>query len=207
MSDPRVSGSIAGGRVGHFLVEEPLLSMTETTLQHGPDIRSTVRLAADGDEVACARLVTDHYPRMMRAAFVIVGDSDTAREAVQLAWSIAWRRLGSVRDPERVGPWLVSIAANEARHLAKRQRRRTIVEISAGPDDRNSGDPGDGIGLLDLGRALRGLKPDERSLLAMRYVAGLDSNQIGQQTGMSASGVRSRLARLLDRLREDLGDA
>ena len=114
--------------------------------------------------------------------------------------------MGSVRDPERVGPWLVSIAANEARHLVRRQHRRTIVEISAGVDDR-SGDPGDGIGLLDLGRALRGLKPEERSLLALRYVAGLDSTQIGQQTGMSASGVRSRLARVLERLREELGDA
>ena len=60
-------------------------------------------------------------PSMVRAAFVIIGDGETAREAVQLAWSIAWRRLGSVRDPERVGPWLVSIAANEARHLVKRR--------------------------------------------------------------------------------------
>ena len=180
--------------------------MTEITLQHGRDILSTVRLAAEGDEAACARLVTDHYPRMMRAAFVIVGDSESAREAVQLAWSIAWRKMGSVRDPERVGPWLVSIAANEARHLVRRQHRRTVVEISAGVAER-SGDPGDGIDLLDLGRALRGLKPEERSLLALRYVAGLDSTQIGQQTGMSASGVRSRLARVLDRLREELGDA
>ena len=181
--------------------------MTETILQHAPDILSTVQLAADGDEAACARLVNDHYAAMVRAAFVIVGDSETAREAVQLAWSIAWRRLRSVREPERIGPWLVSIAANEARHLAKRQRRRTVVEISVGIDDRRTGDPADAIDLLDLGRALRGLKPDERSLLALRYVAGLDSNQIGRQSGMSASGVRSRLARLLDRLREELGDA
>ena len=151
-------------------------------------------------------LVANHYAPMVRAAFVIIGDGETAREAVQLAWSIAWRRLGSVRDPERVGPWLVSIAANEARHLVKRQRRRTIVEISVGPDDR-SADPADAIGLLDLGRVLRGLTPEERSLLALRYVAGLDSTEIGRHSGMSASGVRSRLARLLDRLREELGDA
>ena len=180
--------------------------MTEITLQHGPDGMSTVRLAAEGDEIACARLVTDHYASMVRAAFVIVGDSETAREAVQLAWSIAWRKMGSIRDP-RAGPALAGVhrcqrgappgAAPASPHL---------VEISAGVGER-SRDPGDGIDLLDLGRALRGLKPEERSLLALRYVAGLDSNQIGQQTGMSASGVRSRLARVLDRLREELGDA
>jgi len=178
--------------------------MTEITLQPGSDILSTVRLAAEGDEAACARLVAAHYAPMIRAAFVIVGDVETAREAVQVAWSIAWRRLRSVREPERVGPWLVSIAANEARHLARRQHRRTVVEMSAGVDDRRLGDPADDIARLDLERALRGLKPEERSLLALRYVSGMDSSEIARQVGMSPSGVRSRLARLLDRLREEL---
>ena len=41
----------------------------------------------------------------------------------------------------------------------------------------------------------------------MRFVGGLDSTQIGEQAGMSASGVRSRLSRLLERLRKDLDDA
>ena len=144
---------------------------------------------------------------MVRAAFVIVGDSETAREAVQLAWSIAWRRAAERARPR---------AGRAVAGVHRGQRGAPPGAAPASPDDRGdlgrrrrrrSGDPGDGIGLLDLGRALRGLKPEERSLLALRYVAGLDSNQIGQQTGMSASGVRSRLARLLDRLREELGDA
>ena len=60
---------------------------------------------------------------------------------------------------------------------------------------------------MDFGRALRKLSPDERSLLALRYAAGLDSTQIGAATGMSASGVRTRLARVLQRLRVELDDA
>lgn len=181
--------------------------MAEVITRQAPPDVSLVRRAADGDETACAELVAAHYPSMVRAAFVVTGDSDTAREAVQLAWSIAWRRLGGVRDPERVRPWLVAIAANEARHLLKRRHRRTVVELSMGVDDRASVDPADGIALLDLERALRELTPQERGLLAMRYVAGLDSTQIAQASRMSASGVRSRLARLLERLRKELGDA
>jgi len=60
------------------------------------------------------------------------------------------------------------------------------------------------IDLVDLERALGRLEPDDRRLIAMRYVAGLDSTEIAAQLGGSASGVRSRLARLLDRLRTDL---
>jgi DNA-directed RNA polymerase specialized sigma24 family protein len=51
------------------------------------------------------------------------------------------------------------------------------------------------------------LKPEERGLLAMRYVVGLDSHDIARAAGLSASGVRSRLSRLVERLRRDLDDA
>ena len=104
-------------------------------------------------------------------------------------------------------PWLVAIAANETRRLLQRRKRRTIVELSMTDPASETTDPGETIGMVDLERALVRLKPDERALLAMRYVAGLDSTQIGIQLGLSASGVRSRLDRLLDRLRRELDDA
>ena len=85
---------------------------------------SVVRRAAAGDEAACVRLVDDHHAPMVRAAYVITGDADLAREATQVAWGKAWRRLGTLRDPHRVRPWLVAIAVNEARQLIRRRRRR-----------------------------------------------------------------------------------
>ena len=79
-----------------------------------------------------------------------------------------------------------------------------MVDLSEGLAAPTSSDPADAIALVDLSRALKRLKPDERWLLALRYTAGLDSNQIAAQSGISASGVRSRLERLLSRLRKDL---
>ena len=193
--------------MGHLAEATPLLYVRELTVRDASVAGSTVRLAAGGDELAFARLVAEHNASMARVAFFIAGDAETAAEAVQAAWSIAWRKLGSIRDPERVGPWLVSIAANETRHLIRNQRRRTVIEASIAPQEGTGRDPADRISVVDLQRALRGLKADERSLLAYRYAAGLDSTQIGAITGMSASGVRTRLARLLDRIRVDLDDA
>ena len=63
------------------------------------------------------------------------------------------------------------------------------------------------LGDIDLVRALDNLSPDDRALLALRYVAGLNSFELGRAVGMSASGLRRRLARLLARLRSELGDA
>ncbi len=53
---------------------------------------------------------------------------------------------------------------------------------------------------------MRLLPAEDRTLLALRYVAGFDATEIGAAIGMSASGVRSRLSRLLDRLRMEVGD-
>ena len=67
-------------------------------------------------------------------------------------------------------------------------------------------DPATGIASVDLRAALLRLDPDDRALLAMRYGAGLTSSELAIATGISASGTRSRIERLLKRLREDLRD-
>ena len=173
-------------------------------MQQGSTAEAIVRRAAAGDEAAFARLIAEHNAAMARVAYVIVGDRETTLDAVQSAWTIAWRRLGSLRNPEQVRPWLVAIAANEARQQRRRQRRATVVDISEALDRTGSGDPGEGADVVDLERALRRLDVDDRRLLALRFVAGLDSTEIAQHLGLSASGVRSRLSRLIDRLRADL---
>lgn len=173
-------------------------------MQDAAAIAATVCLAAEGDEVAFARLVAEHHASMARVAFVVCGDAELTRDAVQTAWSIAWRRLDTLRDRSQIRAWLVAIAANEARHIVRRERRTTIVDISEALDRQGGSDPADQVGVLDLERSLRKLAPDDRVLLALRFVGGLDSTEIAAQLGISASGVRSRLARLLDRLHSDL---
>ena len=166
-----------------------------------------VRAALAGDELAFAAIVERHRVAMTRVAYVVCGDADLAEESVQAAWPIAWQRLGSVREPERLGAWLASIAVNEGRQLVRRRRRRSVVEIAVATHERETEpDPSAHVGDIDLARALAGLPADDRALLALRYVAGLNSSELGRAMGMSASGLRRRLARLLERLRRELGD-
>jgi len=191
--------------LGHFTSGGHLQHM-ETAIVDARPVDDTVVLAAAGDEFAFARLIAEHHEPMVRAAYVVVGDVELAREAAQNAWTIVWKRLASLRQPERIRSWLVAISANEARQLIRKAKRREIIEISNAPPEPMS-DPSDWIDLVDLERALGRLKPDERGLLALRYVNGLDSSDIAEQLGLSASGVRSRLSRLVERLRKDLDDA
>lgn len=169
-------------------------------------LAGAVALAVAGDEVAFARIIRAHHDDMTRVCFVICGDLDVADEAVQAAWPIVWRKLGSLRDPDRLRPWLVSVAANEARQLVRRRRRRAVVELAVRDPATLGPDPAGRVADLDLTNALARLDPDDRALLALRYVAGFDSTELARATGRSPSGTRARLARLLDRLRTELRD-
>lgn len=169
-------------------------------------IASTVQRAAEGDEVAFARLVDAYHLDLVRVAYVVCGDAAMAEDAAQSAWWIAWRKLHAIREPQRIKGWLVAVAANEARKLAQRAHSAGVVEIQMWPDlEHAADDPANVISSVDLGRALRHLSPQDRALIAFRYVADLDSAELGAAVGMSASGVRSRLQRVLRRLRKDLG--
>src|SRR5262245_35661875 len=168
-----------------------------TTVAEGEPQSGVVASAVAGDEAAFARIVASNHDDMVRVAYLVTCEVGLAQEAVQSAWSIAWRKLGSLRDPDRLRPWLVSIAANEARQLLRQRRRRQVTEIKV--DDwvdgvtASSASPADRDRELDLIEALRRLSSDDRALVAMRYALGLSSSEIGRATGLSAPGVRSRL--------------
>jgi RNA polymerase sigma factor (sigma-70 family) len=165
---------------------------------------TTVAQAAAGDVDALARIVGLHHDDMARVCFVVCGDPDIAQDAVQAAWPIAWRKLGSLRDPDRLRPWLLAIATNEARRILRRRRRHPVVEIDVADVGSDRHNPAARSALADLATALRGLSAEDRTILALRHVAGYDATEIGGMIGMSPSGVRSRLALVTARLRTEL---
>ncbi len=186
----------------------PVLDIAPAATREIP--AGTVERAATGDKVAFARLVAAFHADLVRVAYVVCGDEELALDAAQSAWAIAWRKLGSVRDPARVRPWLATVAANEARQALRGRRQESITEIAL---DENEGanspagdDPSDEIGRVDLANALRHLKPEDRSLLAMRFIVGMGAGEIAAARGMTASGVRGHLSRVIDRLRKELED-
>lgn len=183
-----------------------MVAMTGSTTETSAGL---MRLASDGDELAFAGLVDAHHADMSSVCFVVTGgDVELTEEAVQSAWPIAWQKLHTIRDPERIRPWLISIAVNEARQLARRRRRGRVLEISVAldPSATTPWDPGANVGDIDLRKALAGMSPEDRALIALRYVAGFDSTELALALHMSPSGTRARLARLLGRLRSELGD-
>jgi RNA polymerase sigma-70 factor (ECF subfamily) len=133
--------------------------------------------AAAGDEIAFRRIIAEHHDDMRRVAVYITRDRALAEEATQAAWLIAWKKIGSVRDEAHLRPWLVQVAAYEAKAVLRKRRRRAKVEVAAdAADGPGGGDPAADVNAIDLRAAMERLDPDDSAQLAMRYGAGFDSN-------------------------------
>ena len=52
--------------------------------------------------------------------------------------------------------------------------------------------------------AIRRLPEEDRTLIALRYVSGFDASEIAPIIGLSPSGVRTRLSRVVARLRQEV---
>ena len=92
----------------------------------------------------------------------------------------------------------------QARQLVRRLHRDRVVPIDLADVRSEAMDPGTQSTDDALTTAIRRLPTEDRMLIALRYVAGFDATEIGRTMGLSASGVRSRLARLVARLREEI---
>jgi RNA polymerase sigma factor (sigma-70 family) len=179
--------------------------MEAVTRSTDSDLGATVASAVAGDEYAFARLVAAYHEDMRRVCALITRDDGLAEDAVQSAWAIVWRKMASIRQPERIRPWLVSIAVNQAKDQLRKRKRRSEVEMLANAQAVGGGiDPSTGVDSLDLLRAMDQLDPDDRALIAMRYVVGFDASEIASAIGLSPSGTRARLSRILGKLRQEL---
>jgi len=164
-----------------------------------------VESAAAGDEFAFEGIVAALHEQVYSICMIVCRDRLLAEESTQSTWSQVWRKLDSVKTPNRLRPWVISIAFNESKQALRRTRRHSRVAVSGvAPDLPGGVDPATGVAGIDLRLALQDLHPEDRALLTMRYVLGFDATELSIATGLTPSGVRSRLERLLARLRQEL---
>lgn len=150
---------------------------------------------------------------LIHVAAALVGLSD-AEDAAQEAVLRAWRAWPALRERTAARSWLITITINVCRDWLRgrfgARLRLTESLTGAGDEPRPIAqldvDPGasDYAAALDLRHALSSLDEDLRTLVALRYYAGMDSTTIGAALGIPAATVRTKLRRALRQLRERL---
>lgn len=144
-----------------------------------------------------------HYPRLVAQLYAITLNPQEAHDAVQDAYSRAWRRWGALRTGEdtpghedgAVG-WVRRVAIRTSmrgRMLRFGRRRRPAPEET---------DPRTGALLEALGR----LGPADRRAVVLHHMAGLSVGAVAELEEAGDQEVRRRLARAREIVTEGMAE-
>lgn len=160
--------------------------------------RELVERAMRGDHDAFSALVRPEIPRLHGLAGLILRDPTRAEDAVQDALLKAWRDVPRLREADRFHAWLRRLLVNACHDEGRRLGRRR-GEVALGPQHEPRAL--DGFEALlqrdELARGFRGLDPEERAVIGLRYYLDLSTADAAAALGMRETTYRSKLHRAI----------
>jgi RNA polymerase sigma-70 factor, ECF subfamily len=126
--------------------------------------------------------------------------ADLAQHVVILVFDAL--RHGRVRDLAQLGAYLTGVCRNTVRAWRKGERRRRAFLERLGPEAAATVEPDVVPDRTRLAEGLRHLGERDRSIVALTYSGGHDSDEIARALDMSSGGVRVARHRALRRLGE-----
>ena len=159
--------------------------------------------AIAGSKEAFCSLYGTYKDRLYRYALYRLGDPTEAEDAVSECVLRAWNGIGSLRNGKAFGSWIFRILS-----ACCASRIREIIGIRENLEriyDSGSGSMSAPPSLsVELAEALSQLNEEERNVVLLSVIGGLNSTEIASLTGLTAGSVRSKLSRSLARMREFL---
>jgi len=149
----------------------------------------------------------DHYTsiissvrdRLYRLALRLTGDPDDAEDVVQDVLVKSWRMRDRIVTLDNPPAWLMRMTKHQAIDRLRSARVRGERETEAAAPDRDAQTPyrlaemNDTLGHIH--RLLRRLPENQRAVLHLREVEGMDYREITEATGLSLSQVKTYLHR------------
>ena len=167
---------------------------------------------ASPDISALEAFVAVHYGRLLGLAGLVCGDATHAEDIVQTALERAWRSRTTIRDDERIRPWLDRIVVREAARekrtrfawLGRLVRPPTVTELEAPERDLVDRTASRFPERSDIRGAFAGLSPAHRAVMVLTVQAGYSVDESAAILGIPRDTVRSRLRAARKHLRTAL---
>jgi len=161
-------------------------------------------MARGGDEDDLLAFCHAEHRRLVGLLVVVVGDVPVAEELAQEALARLCANWSSVRRMDNPRAWLRRVALNLATSRFRRRqaewranRRHGVVDVHV------PADPATAVAVRD---AVRRLPPRQRTVIALRYFAGLDVAETAREMRCAEGTVKSLTNRAVVQLRAHLSD-
>jgi len=166
-----------------------------------------VKDAQRGDRAAFAELMRLEGGRLYALAYRILRDPHLAQDAFQEAAISTWRRLPTLREPERFEAWIHRIVVHACyAESRKRTRWAANVRVLEMDSSRTIEPPSAVLDRDELERGFRQLSVDHRAVFVLHHYLGLPLVEVAATLGIPAGTARSRLHYATESLRRNLGE-
>ena len=166
-----------------------------------------------GDSIGLAGIYDRYADPLYDTAAYMLHDRDEAADVVQDVFVKAAEKLGQLRDPDKLKPWLFAVLRHEVYRRTKRRQRvrpldpTTAAEVVA-PNDTAT----DGLGTVDLEELARSVREaaaglDARDQLVLELTArqGLEGDDLAQALGVGLGHSHVLVHRMRERVERSLG--
>ena len=169
-----------------------------------------------GDDDAFSLLVGKYQKQVHALAWRKIGDFHIAEEITQDTFLKAYKRLATLKEPQRFVGWLYVIAANRCSSWLRKKRLPTqslehleqedkeqlekgaYSEFVVEENERISGQTQRHV----VKKLLAKLPESERTIITLHYFGEMSCTEIGAFLGVSANTIKSRLRRAQQRLKK-----
>ncbi|MBN1135282.1 MAG: sigma-70 family RNA polymerase sigma factor [Anaerolineae bacterium] len=181
------------------------------------DETALVAAAGKGDVRAFNQLVIRYQSMAYNLAYRILGDEDAASDATQDAFVSAFKAMPRFRGGS-FKAWVLRIVTNACYDQLRARRRRPTSSLDDLEGDADHSPylldpaerPDEAVARRELDCVIQAgiltLPADQRSVLVLSDLQGMDYQEIAQVTGLALGTVKSRLSRGRAKLRDYLLD-
>ncbi|MHC5061625.1 MAG: RNA polymerase sigma factor [Planctomycetota bacterium] len=166
-----------------------------------PSNKMLVQAVLDGEKAAYHKLYDRYAPLVRAICFDTTRNLANAQDLAQEVFIRAYKNLGQLRDPERFGKWIISIARLSCRQWYRKTARERVRFTEFGQNQSKNVNPSEDDRIEQLRKAITTLPQKERLALHVFYLQGNSADTTRAILGLSRSGFY----RLLERIRKKLG--
>jgi RNA polymerase sigma-70 factor (ECF subfamily) len=163
------------------------------------DFSTDVKLAQAGDSQAFSRLYALVYKDLYHIALYSLRNSHDACDAVSETVLDAFCSIGKLRDEKAFRSWIMKILSAKIK-----QKQREYFTDTTELNEETSPEYDFVYENIELKEAVEKLDPQSRLILSMAALGGYTGDEIAAVCGLKSATVRSRLARIKQRLRLEL---
>ena len=165
--------------------------------------RALVRGYLDGQTDAASSLVDRYQKRLFNVALRMTNNTQDAEDVTQTVFLNAFLKMRSYDPQFRFFSWIYRMAVNESLNVLRRRKQMVTLEDFPALD----GETDQAVEAQDqVGKALMGLKPDDRAVLVLKHFVFFSYEEIADVLEVPVKTVKSRLFTARERLRLALGE-